>query len=162
MAVKVEDFPAMATRLTRDDLVSGVELLYRGDDVAYVQAKNLITKGQKAGGKYMLPAFVKNDAMPAGGEWVDLPGNTSDTYKIVKVETDRRGKKGNALPDLVHITGSGYSRDVVFQLNELDVLAKFSLKTAPDPETIRLDAKSRADEILAIDQWKKQVVATGW
>lgn len=153
----------MNTELVVADLRVGAVLKYRGDSVPFVQATHLISKGKKTG-KYLLPALREDDTMPKGGEWIDIPGNTKDPYIITKIDTNRIGKGGKPLPDLIWISGGGYESDIKFGLNPHDVIAKF-LK---GDSAVSLDNVQNKDVIAAVEAKKASIAslekirAEGW
>lgn len=152
-------------RLTPNDLRVGLVLFYFGDSVPYVEAGNLIRKGQ-ASGKYLLPAFRRDDAVVGGGTWTDVPGATNDKYQIVKIDVGRKGKRGKVLPDLVWITGDGY-RGVEFGLNPRDVCVKFGLYSNDPVKALgveNLDERVRDElnKVVAVTDWLEKTQQTGW
>ena len=154
----------MDSQLTPDRVREGMVLAYRGDDVPYVAARNLITKGQKKN-TFLLPAFQADDAYPEGGIWLDLPGSKKDTYWIAKIERDRKGKNGRALPDMAWVKGEGYSPDVSFGLRFEDLCAKFELVEDPASDIeaeVDTEIKAGASTNDRRRAWDREKQESGW
>ena len=75
----------------------GQVFAYNGDHVPY-KSKFLHSRGKKTG-NWLLPCFNETDADKR--DWWDSPGSASDEYKVVAIETNRKGKNGRDLDDLV-------------------------------------------------------------
>ena len=143
----------MSPALKASDLCVGMVLAYKGDRVPFLQAKHLISKGQKAGGLYLLPAYD-------GAKWSDVPGIVTDEYRIIEIEKERVSKRGADLPDMIWITGSSY-RTVKFGLNPIDVVAKFSLVMSPEEVGI-ITTESHGIVHDMRNAWEEKLKHEGW
>lgn len=144
------------------DLVVGMSLFYRGDDVPYEESQFLIRKGRKTG-KWLLPCFKKNDAKPAGEEWMDIPGNKSGPYTIIEVVKNRKDKKTGAdLGDLWHIRDNGSAPGWMIGLLAGDVCAKFGLIENPSHSASIDVLTQELPEYKDRVQWREKMILEGW
>lgn len=148
---------------TEEEIVAGAKLLYEGDDKPW-KSKFLRGKGEKSG-SHLLPVF---EDVGGGKDWMDVPGSIMASYEIVRVETDRAGRKtkafpgGRPLPDLVIIRSTEYEKHLV-GLNPEDVIEKFKLLSLPDAYTDTSLSNEEVEERAEQSQsWKDEVLQDGW
>lgn len=144
----------IAPKMEAHNLAPGAVLVYRGDNVPYVQAKHLISKGSKAGGKWLLPALMQD------GKWTDLPGNTSAEYVIHSIERSRTGKNGKPLADIVWITTTAYPNAKI-GLGVEDVCVKFAMVISPvERQIIAEDSHGVLHDTK--HAWESEIQSEGW